>query len=386
MDAITAVALVESSMQGAALLLPKDVDTLHAPFPANPIISYLQLAKTILQKLDLQHIFNSEQEKYRNHLNNTNSRNEKNLNHDINEFINENNINLTNVATEANHCNNDKIENNQNQEPSNNKKKFQTNTIDTSISQIERKINTINVEPKKRRSNATLKNSTKKQKIESDNNLDILNLVPSVNDEILEDIDIDLDLVSSFVLDDNQSEFISSTQKEGIFKKKVSDLHEKFDFKISKEKTKILHIEKSQISASNDSVILSEQNINLLQTEGSRTNVPNKFQSENCSVGANLSSEFNKNQNLNETNSINTTETVLNNSENTIAQETNSETFPLNKQPNIRKSLAIFAFKKSEVKVDKNEVDNADSQSETCSQLSSKTIFQSQEDDFDLNI
>lgn len=53
MDAIMAVALVESSMQGAALLLPVDLDTLHAPFPKDPLKSYMELSTTILQKLKL---------------------------------------------------------------------------------------------------------------------------------------------------------------------------------------------------------------------------------------------------------------------------------------------------------------------------------------------
>ncbi|GLV31794.1 Minichromosome maintenance 2 [Carabus blaptoides fortunei] len=42
MDAVMAIALIESSMQGAALLLSTNVDTLHAPFPENPTQSYVE--------------------------------------------------------------------------------------------------------------------------------------------------------------------------------------------------------------------------------------------------------------------------------------------------------------------------------------------------------
>lgn len=56
MDAIMAVVLMECSMQGAALLLPVQTDTLRAPFPLNPTQNYLQLATDILHKLCLDHL------------------------------------------------------------------------------------------------------------------------------------------------------------------------------------------------------------------------------------------------------------------------------------------------------------------------------------------
>ncbi|GLH03509.1 DNA replication licensing factor Mcm2 [Gryllus bimaculatus] len=57
-DAIISISLVESSMQGAALL--GEVNALHMSFPSNPMEAYYKQAQLILQQLDLKDIWEQE--------------------------------------------------------------------------------------------------------------------------------------------------------------------------------------------------------------------------------------------------------------------------------------------------------------------------------------
>ncbi|XP_058163321.1 DNA helicase MCM9 isoform X2 [Dasypus novemcinctus] len=57
-DAITVVSVMESSMQGGALL--GGVNALHTSFPENPLEQYRSQCELILEKLDLQNLLNEE--------------------------------------------------------------------------------------------------------------------------------------------------------------------------------------------------------------------------------------------------------------------------------------------------------------------------------------
>lgn len=261
MDAVMAIALVESSMQGAALLLPANVDTLHAPFPENPTQNYVELVTAVLGKLKLQDLLDSEL---------------KNL-HAFNTGITQNKNSVLKKPEEKMESNKDDIiesnkndeilevnKNNENLETSKNA----TNTVvDVTLSQI-RTMNNIpkdtgqddepkyeiveiiekprkaNISSKRKSEPTTPKKANKKSKTANSsgkkksknteiNDLNLLKLIPSVNDIYRLDDDLDDFNESLITNDENKVEPIAPTQERK--QKKIRNVMEQFAFKATKK-------------------------------------------------------------------------------------------------------------------------------------------------------
>lgn len=261
MDAVMAIALVESSMQGAALLLPANVDTLHAPFPENPTQNYVELVTAVLGKLKLQDLLDSEL---------------KNL-HTFNTGITQNKNSVLKEPEEKIESNkDDTIESNKNDgilevNKSNeylSTSKIATNTVvDVTLSQI-RTMNNIpkDIEqdnepkyeiveiiekprkadisskrksepttPKKanKKSKTTNSSGKKKSKNTEINDLNLLKLIPSVNDIYRLDDNLDDFNESLITNDENKVEPMAPTQERK--RKKIRNVMEQFAFKATKK-------------------------------------------------------------------------------------------------------------------------------------------------------
>lgn len=218
MDAVMAVALIESSMQGSAILLPTDIEKQHATFPSQPMNDYKKLMSTILQKLHLYDLLNSELGRLRNDtvLTPDNSclqspQGNSTFKDEIRNPLSKNDIGTTSndVATVSK---NDTVDPTERQTCSNVNKDI---VFRKPLENVKRK----------RVSDKTEKRS-KKSKNEM-NDAELINLIPSVNDLFEDELGLDVSFMDNVVTE------LSTQEKTENLNKNKNEL-KKFQFKQKK--------------------------------------------------------------------------------------------------------------------------------------------------------
>lgn len=209
-DAIMAVALMESSMQDSAIILPSNIDILHTPFPEDPTSSYIELLTTVLTNLNLAEMLNKILEDLQRPPNKendnakvvpinspikTNSNFSEELNKNINNHSNIIDTSLSQIKRTLHNITIGEMKGDNVNKLSNKRKRLSEEEKDVaSIMKPPQNIINHKNKPDNKRKNTTTKDN-KKSKKDKINDLQLINMIPSVNDNFdVNDLNLDLDL------------------------------------------------------------------------------------------------------------------------------------------------------------------------------------------------